>query len=297
MNFSKRLTMAVFFCLTLFAAVFCFYLPKSLASEVQVLGKPKKNYNLNEMIEYKVLVQPSDTSESLRMLSPVIESSNLELLNVRQESDEKIKAGQILTFIFQPKKAGKAEIRKLELRWRNSETDKSFDIEIPPLKLQITKPFLGSTWFWVLVGSLSIFLISIAAFFIISGRNKIHDETKTTTEPTLEDEAENALKNIRFKIGREEATVLLNQIQTILRHYLEKKIDWNSSRNGYDTFIEKATVVWTKPDAKKVVELLKSLENYRFSGVEIKVSDVRNLCDEFAFLISKNKIVTPFNTN
>ncbi len=274
-------------------------MPRQISENVRVIEAPRKTYRPSDQITYKILVNTAGFHESFRLQPPVIDTENLELLGVSQES-EADPAGKIFTFTFTPKAAGPAAIRRLELRWQSPDdtaTNRGFIMEAPAVEMFISSPLLKFYHVWIFSAFLVILTAAGAAIFFHINRRKAYQRSQRLSVLSSEQRAQEALSGICRQIEREPVPLLLDKIQQAVDGYLDEKIGWNSKRNGYDTLKQKASALWTRADAHKLSESMRSLENYRFSGTSVRADDVKNLCAEISFLISKNTVVSPINTN
>lgn len=260
---------------------------------LEIVEKPKATYSLNDVVSYKIRLHFSATAtESLRLKPPTVDFQNLEFLGVSQETtshgSRESGSEEILTFRFRPLKAGRSQIREIELKWVHEDGSEGPSLKIPAAEFKARNPI--SPYFkWVPIGALFVFGSVFPLVYILRKRKK--PPTAPPPGKSLEEIFLGELDLLKNEIGRKKSAEFLDRLGKISESYMTQKLDWNGPRDGYNTLNTKAQTLWVKKDAQLLEEWFKKLERLRFSGEEVSEHELLALHQTVYSLAAKRKVV------
>ncbi|MBI4368304.1 MAG: hypothetical protein HY588_02810 [Candidatus Omnitrophica bacterium] len=259
--------------------------------------QPTGTYRVGEMLSYRIHILWPELPENVRMDSPEIQTENLQLEGVRQETNSTAEnvlgkgIEQILTFQFLAQKTGKAEISRFSLRWNQGDGAVSSQIEVPAVRITIapaSKPWpvilgLGTGLLGLLFGSITL---------ILNRKNRKRAQVPNPTVLSLEDQfIEDANRLYHTHELKPNPKDFLEGLTRLLLTYVKQKLDWNPSQGGYNTLEKKAGERWSQKEAARLRELLQALEYERFSGTQTSADNVKATYEKTLSFINQRRVI------
>ena len=267
--------------------------PEAVSPNLEITKGARGTYRLGEIISYQIKLHWPRPTDDIRMSAPDLVMTNLELDGISQETvsqpgtaDQKGKVIQLLTFNFKAQKPGPAKVERILLRWTQSDGWVTSSLAIPSFEVNIKAaepPWLA---IWISSSAVAVFAAILSMIFLKRKTEKIEKAPVQSSEEIALDQ----LRKLRAK-GQSDASRKdsLEQLAEIVHDYLGQKLNWRPNQGGYNTLQKIANELWSPNEASLLTELLRTLEEERFSGVETEPKKFLTLYDRIYSLIEKRR--------